>query len=281
MSTTKVYSVDRNHVLTGVLTALLVVGLAVPAGFAAEPQIKAGDKIVVLHDTHMQAGDEKLAPIQAGTVLVAGEVRGEWVAVSVVQNGKTITGWTSNRQLVTDPRQAFTKLACGRDVPAAPKAQEFARLDKDEDGLVTADEFAAKTKSQTLDDLNEQLNGLINRGRDHMFPVHFMEQLRTFSGWTAPLSADQFSQLQQDFFTTRDIRRSSLAQELVDREDSKGRAQRAQALFKWADKNHDGKLTLEEFKQALPPGKEKHGRARGKPPAPISRSTSLLRSGLQ
>jgi hypothetical protein len=81
--------------------AMTVVMLLLPAWClnAAEPPIKTGDKIVMLHDTHVQAGEQKLAPVQAGTVLLAGEIRGEWVAVSVVQNGKMISGWILANQL--------------------------------------------------------------------------------------------------------------------------------------------------------------------------------------
>lgn len=53
-------------------------------------KVKAGDKVVVLRDTHVQAGTEKLAPVQAGTELVAEDVNGEWTAVTVKVEGREI-----------------------------------------------------------------------------------------------------------------------------------------------------------------------------------------------
>jgi len=54
---------------------------------AAVPQIKVGDKIVVLHDTHVQAESERLAPLKSGTELVAEQLSGDWVAVRVERKG--------------------------------------------------------------------------------------------------------------------------------------------------------------------------------------------------
>ena len=97
---------------------LFATGLAVlscfpqPAG-AGEASIKPGDTIVVLHDTHLQAGKEKLAPVEAGTELTAGEVRGDWVAVSMERDGKMISGWVFRAHLVANPAMAFVRLAGG------------------------------------------------------------------------------------------------------------------------------------------------------------------------
>ena len=85
-----------------------------------------------------------------------------------------------------------------------------------------------------------------------VFHIQLINDLADFSAWKRQMGFEEFRQMADDFFRTRDIRRSRLAQQLVDREDLNSRAQRARALFKWADKNRDGKLTLEEFKHALP-----------------------------
>jgi hypothetical protein len=247
------------HTSKGAAAVITVVALLLPGWRlnAAEPPIRTGDKIVVLEDTHLQAEREKLAPVRAGTELTAGEVQEDWVAVSVVRDGKTITGWIFDRQLLVDPRQAFTKLVCGRDVPAGRPAQELGRLDQDGDGLVTADEFAAKTGGQTLDDLNKRLARVLGSGLgtgDEAAVKHsgLMAEIADFKGWNRQFNSfEQASRLADDFVRTRDLRRSRLAQELVDRENLGAKVTRAQALFRWADKNHDGTLTLDEFKQAL------------------------------
>jgi len=58
---------------------------------AAVPQIKVGDKIVVLHDTHVQAESERLAPLKSGTELVAAQLSGVKVTkvkiISYVMSG--------------------------------------------------------------------------------------------------------------------------------------------------------------------------------------------------
>jgi len=75
----------------GVATAVLIGTLNVLGpGIADEPPVKVGDKIVLLYHTHVQVGTEKLAPVTAGTELVAEQISGDWVAITVDRNGKKV-----------------------------------------------------------------------------------------------------------------------------------------------------------------------------------------------
>jgi len=75
-----------------VLTFFGVLSLPIVV-LAHTPQMEPGDTVIVLRDTHLKAGKEKLAPVAAGTELVARQVRGGWVAVTVEHEGKKVTGW--------------------------------------------------------------------------------------------------------------------------------------------------------------------------------------------
>jgi carboxyl-terminal processing protease len=79
---------------------------------AADSQIKPGDTVVVVRDTHLQAGPKKLAPIQRDTELVAGQVLGDWIAVTIVQHGKDVTGWVLARNLARVPTRPLPEGQC-------------------------------------------------------------------------------------------------------------------------------------------------------------------------
>jgi len=102
----------------------------------------------------------------------------------------------------------------------------------------------------TLDDLNRQLSvaddgTLLGAGR-------FMTVVSSFESWRNGVTLQHLNDITKDYHTAEDLRRSRLAQGLVDHEAMRRRAQSSLWCFAWADKNDDGKLSLEEFKQALP-----------------------------
>lgn len=133
--------------------------LSLPIVVAAEtPPIEPGDTVVVLRDTHVQAGREKLAPVKAGTELVAGEVRGNWVAASVERDGKRVWGWISSGHLIGDPAIAFARLAVGYESEVQFGEADFRNMDTNGDGTVTMEGFVSGTRLETLMDLNTQLS---------------------------------------------------------------------------------------------------------------------------
>ncbi len=59
-------------------------------------------------------------------------------------------------------------------------------------------------------------------------------------------------QIADHFLRTGDVRRSRLAQKLMKQgEEPAQRRYRSEAMFAWADTNSDGKLGLDELRQAL------------------------------
>ena len=139
-------------------------------------------------------------------------------------------------------------------------------VDKDGNRQLSLPEFRAAARKPTLDDLNNELRKAAASTR-HLGPgtpgfvndaAYWVGHIAYFEGWTENWRAQMvqlgstLDDLQMDFLRTNDIRRSRLAQQLIDREHPKARAQKAEALFKWADKNRDEKLSLDEFKGALP-----------------------------
>lgn len=311
-----------------------LVGVILPGWrLAVAAPIKTGDKIVVLENTHVQAGEEKLAAVAAGTELVAGEIQGDWVAVNVDRDGKKISGWLDREKLISAPQSQFAELftpytSKGRwdairvdarshvtlaelrrfkyepglernteailqlmdrdndhkvdfkEFEGQPGQAIFLRLDTNGDGHLSPEELLAAVKKPTLGDLNERIRLYVNdptrkdavellknylqgktTGTLVIVPIDLPEMCVSFEGWgsQAKVTEKQSYQLMADYFQTGDMRRSLLARTLVGNESAMGRAQHAAALFKWADKNRDERLTPEEFKQALLQGNENEG----------------------
>ena len=284
------------------------------SGLADERDIKVGDAIVVLRDTHVQAGSEKLAPVEAGTELVTTDVNDGWVAVTVKHDGKTVSGWIRAQYLMAGPEAFFsdlfavlrwrirfakldtldttsvdklvaTELKRSKDEPGLARSAEtafqlmdqdgngtvtfreftkqpsrvvFLRIDADSDGSLSHHEFLVGASKPALDELNSKLRKLTPspdeaRSVDgYLRNMDMMISIAGFEGWKRELAGPhEVDQILKDFLRSRDLRRSRLAQELVDREEPTSRHHRAGVMFKWADKNHDGKLTLEEFKRGM------------------------------
>ena len=282
--------------MTRISTLVMIVGLAVTmrttvALASDEPRIKPGDRIFVLDDTYLQAAKEKLAPVEAGTELVAGQVRGVWVGVTVEHDGKKVSGWIPSSHLIGDPAIAFARLAVGYESEIQFAEADFQKMDTNADGRLSFDEFLAGTRPEALDELNQRLRRMIDTNRKehtwilreklfhevthcHAFGaipkpprdatmeerLHWYDEFWRKSQfevrviartWKRQPTYEQGWQLVDEFLLSKDMRRSRLAQELVDREDPNTRAHRARALLKWADGNGDGTLSLDEFKHAL------------------------------
>lgn len=71
-----------------------------------EVAVNAGDAVVTARRAPLMVVRTTLAVIEPGTSLVAKQVEDEWVAVSVQQAGKTVTGWI-NKQHLTVPGKEF------------------------------------------------------------------------------------------------------------------------------------------------------------------------------
>jgi len=276
---------QRDILIVGALFLSVGTLLCSSLSQASEPEIAPGNKIVVLHDTHVQVGTDKLEAVEAGVEITAEAVQDDWIAVTVERDSKSVSGWIHSGHAIPNPEIAFAALAV-RVAWAVDwlTTEDFERMDSDADGQVIISEFLRDTNKQTLDDLNEQLhrelaacdkaiNENLRRQRARFGKVldadwrlrrHLWLTLQivqrtgspsdvnvTFKNWKRKPFRHEAEQIAEDFLKTRDIRRSRVAQQLIDREEPKARAQRAQALFKWADKNDDGKLSLDEFKLAL------------------------------
>lgn len=66
---------------------------------AFEAQINAGDKVVTTGPAALMSGKTTLLTVEAGTELVAREIKGNWVRVSVQKDGKQINGWIDAKHL--------------------------------------------------------------------------------------------------------------------------------------------------------------------------------------
>ena len=74
------------------LTALLAPCAAV-AFQASAAEIEVGDKVVTIAPAPLQSQGKVVTTIEPGTELSVLRISGEWVGVSVVREGKTISGW--------------------------------------------------------------------------------------------------------------------------------------------------------------------------------------------
>jgi Ca2+-binding EF-hand superfamily protein len=221
-------------------------------------EVKVGDRVVTLSAALVMNGSETVAEIEPGVELAVTGLRPPWVGVRLTRDGKEIVGWILDRSLVGEPWKAFAKLLSHDTSVVERSEREFERMDANGDGMLTVNEWTVATKLETVGELNNRLmqvlgpGGLgsgIAAGVKHM---QIMAELAKFPGWKRPLDAEQFTAMADDFVRTRDIRRSRLAQQLLEPDDSKVRARRAEVLFRWADSDRDGHLSLDEFKQALP-----------------------------
>ena len=80
---------------------LTVIGAMYSSGHAQAPEarIKAGDKVVTTGRTALMAGKTTLLTLEAGTQLVAREIKGTWVRVAVQKEGRQIDGWIYAKHL--------------------------------------------------------------------------------------------------------------------------------------------------------------------------------------
>ena len=229
----------------------------------ADPEV--GDRVVTLTSAPVMSGSEKLADIQPGVELTVTGVKLPWVGVSVTRDGKEVRGWVLDRNVILKPAEALKRLTAKVNVKAPDDLLK--KLDADNDLQLTRHEFELGTRPQTLEDLNEQLQAALE-GQARQFAAQGTPQtpfarrmavlfaLRggttevTFQNWKKPLTKQNVETLRDDYLRTQDMRRSRLAQELIDAEKPEERAERAGALFIWADADRDNALSTQEFERA-------------------------------
>lgn len=138
---------------------------------------------------------------------------------------------------------------CEREFHASPTECLLLQMDCDGDGALDRDEFLAGTRMPTLDDLNRQLPtpAAIDRTLDGISTAFVA--MDSFESWKPNITLDDIGRLGREYKSMGDIRRSSLAQRLVDNKAINRRSKLAAWTFKWADKNGDGRLELREFKE--------------------------------
>jgi len=99
--------------MSSFILAALVLTAAVflpPLDAAETAPIKPGDTIATTQpDTPLKSGDTTLLTLPKGTGLTAEEINGDWVRVTVNQDGKKITGWVYARHLARDGSSADRK----------------------------------------------------------------------------------------------------------------------------------------------------------------------------
>ena len=269
-----------------VMTILLLLGVGSIG--ASEPPARPARTVVALQDTAVQVGSDTLATVEAGTELAATQAQDDWVAITVKQGGKSISGWVPGDHLIRNPAGALAGLTTR--VSGRVKwltAQDFQRMDTQADGHLTIDELLADTKKQTLDDFNQQLR-LESAAYDDVIqermrqakaqgfkpgpsstfdtprgklrwltlqivqPVGTTNQINiTFKSWKRKPFQHEAQQMAKDFLQTGDVSKSTIARELLDPDAPELRVQKTRALFKWADHNGDKALTIEEFQSAL------------------------------
>ncbi len=232
----------------------------------ADPEV--GDKVVTLTTAPVMSGSEKLAEVEPGVELTVTSVKRPWVGVTVTQNGKEVKGWVLDKNLVLGPEIAFARLVVGHfhDVRNSRKKIEkangrFKSMDTNGDSVLTLREFRDGAKVPPLDELNRRLQqtmvGFARGNPDEQRIVRAAGGLDgqlglailDFRGWIRSPRYDENTQLARFFQKTRDIRKSPLAQQLLEREDVNERSRRANSLFAWVDKDRDSQLSIDEFRQ--------------------------------
>lgn len=83
------------------LTLLLALHAAIGVHGVKATNIAVGDKIVTIARASVQVGRETLAMVDAGLELVATNVQGPWIAVTVSHEGKSLAGWIHKERLVS------------------------------------------------------------------------------------------------------------------------------------------------------------------------------------
>ncbi|MFH1924548.1 MAG: hypothetical protein ABIP48_32245 [Planctomycetota bacterium] len=146
------------------------------------------------------------------------------------------------------------------------------------DGL-TLDQFLPDTERPTLDVLNQRLHKVIDTpekrriahmiyvlkgipsgqtigGDDLLTMTDLVVTVLGFEGWDYKKEPtyQQAREIVEQFVRTGDVRRSRQARDFVPSETQGARSQRALAIFKWADSDGDGKLTVREIAQAYGDG---------------------------
>ena len=90
----------------GFSSMLLVVGFVGLPAVAAEG-IGVGDEIVVAQPkVALQRGTATLATLSEGQRLIIVKTEGEWLGASVTLNGRAVTGWVQQRQVLTPAQYA-------------------------------------------------------------------------------------------------------------------------------------------------------------------------------
>jgi hypothetical protein len=243
-----------------VFVSMLSIAVLVAVGSTArvdadEPPIAIGQQVYTIAPAPLQLGKQQVMTVAGGTSLVAKAVRGTWVWVVVENEGHMSKGWLPVRYLTARPKETFCALVLTGGFPMhAP--QRWEQMDLDHDNVLRMEEFVAGTRSDTLDDLNRQLRTL----RDETGPEVFRTALQLhllgvmgdyFKGWTRRPTSEEVRQMEADYLRSDDIRRSATARQLIDPESREARAAKARAMFKWADIDADGRLTLAEFERAI------------------------------
>jgi len=89
----------RSAWLLGVGCLLIGVVISLEVAEAGEEPIRPGDKVVTTTEAAVKVGTRTLATVPSHTELTAKAVRGDWVAVTIQQDGKDISGWVHIQQL--------------------------------------------------------------------------------------------------------------------------------------------------------------------------------------
>jgi len=110
------------------LLAFVVLLCGVPAARAAQNKIKPGDKVKVIRGpAPVKVGKKTLTTVEAGTVLTALKVQGNWVKVTVKEDGGTIEGWVHSLHLgPTRPKRGAMSEGSAKKKPATQSRSEAA-----------------------------------------------------------------------------------------------------------------------------------------------------------
>ena len=84
-------------------------------------KIRTGDRIETLVETPVKSGKETLATVAAGTKLIAGNVQGTWVGVTVERDGRQVKGWIFAKHL-----KRVVQKATAKPSDSAPKSDASA-----------------------------------------------------------------------------------------------------------------------------------------------------------
>jgi len=119
----------------GTLSLLLGAAVLARPSEAAEAPIRPGNRVVTTTEAPVKVGSRTLATVPAGSKMTATAVRGDWVAVTITKDGKSVTGWIATQHVsafhapdISETQGTLKQTKKAPSGPGAPAPEGWTRL---------------------------------------------------------------------------------------------------------------------------------------------------------